>query len=504
MRLCGAHRVPLVPRGGGTGYTGGSVPMHGGVVLSLERMNRILELDEENLVVVVEPNVITGTIQDTVEKVGLFYPPDPASLRTSVIGGNVAECAGGPRAFKYGTTKQYVLGLQAVLPERRHRRDRRQGGEERRRLRPDAPAGRVGGDARDHHAHHPAPGAEAAGPVDAARDVPDDRGRGAGGQQRDPGRASCPAAVELIDGDSLEAVAKYLNVRSLAPEGTGALLLLEVDGLAEAVAEEATRCEQACRDAGATEILRASDEAERQEIWRVRRELSYALKMITPIKFNHDVVVPKGRIPQLFTLVDGIKKKYRLRIPCFGHAGDGNIHVNIMVTPGDEDEMRRAHEAEGALFAGVVALEGSISGEHGIGFAKAKYLPLELDPQTIALMKRVKAAFDPERPAQSGQDFSGLSPIGSPAGRRAFEESEGKSVSAALLLRVPARESWSRAGLRRSAHGGARSGTGRIRRLSRAPREAADHRDPISTSSPGSPIRRSRRTAGRWRSSRSR
>ena len=143
-----------------------------------------------------------------------------------------------------------------------------------------------------------------------------------------------PAAVELIDGDSLEAVAKYLNVRSLAPAGTGALLLLEVDGLAEAVAEEAARCEQACRDAGATEILRARDEAERQEIWRVRRELSLALKTITPIKFNHDVVVPKGRIPQLFEFVERLKKDYRLRIPCFGHAGDGNIHVNIMVHAG--------------------------------------------------------------------------------------------------------------------------------------------------------------------------
>jgi FAD/FMN-containing dehydrogenase len=209
----------------------------------------------------------------------------------------------------------------------------------------------------------------------------------------------------LIDGDSLEAVAKYLDVRSLAPEGTGALLLLEVDGLAEAVSEEAARCERACRDAGATEILRARDETERQEIWRVRRELSPALKVITPIKFNHDVVVPKGRIPQLFTLVGGIKKAYRLRIPCFGHAGDGNIHVNIMVTPGDEDEMRRAHEAERALFEGVVALEGSISGEHGIGFAKAKYLPLELDPQTIAVMKRVKAAFDPEGLLNPGKIF---------------------------------------------------------------------------------------------------
>jgi glycolate oxidase len=214
-----------------------------------------------------------------------------------------------------------------------------------------------------------------------------------------------PAAVELIDGDSLEAVARYLNVRSLAPVGTGALLLLEVDGLAAAVVEEAARCEQACRDAGATEILRARDELERQEIWRVRRELSFALKTITPIKFNHDVVVPKGRIPQLFAFVERLKRDYRLRIPCFGHAGDGNIHVNIMVTPGDDDEMRRAHEAERVLFEGVVALEGSISGEHGIGFVKAKYLPLELDAETIALMKRVKAAFDPQGILNPGKIF---------------------------------------------------------------------------------------------------
>jgi glycolate oxidase len=374
------------------------------VVLSLERMNRILELDEENLVIVVEPNVITGTIQDTVEKVGLFYPPDPASLRTSVIGGNVAECAGGPRAFKYGTTKQYVLGLQAVLPNG----DIIETG------------GKVVKNVVGYDLTHLLVGSEGTLAVITRiilRLVP-----------KPPVQSTLratfrtieeavqavsnvismrvvPAAVELVDGDSLEAVAKYLNVRSLAPEGTGALLLLEVDGLAEAVAEEAARAERACRDAGATEILRARDETERHEIWRVRRELSFALKVITPIKFNHDVVVPKGRIPQLFTLVDGIKKEYRLRIPCFGHAGDGNIHVNIMVTPGDEDEMRRAHEAERALFEGVVALEGSISGEHGIGFAKAKYLPLELDPQTIAIMKRVKAAFDPEGLLNPGKIF---------------------------------------------------------------------------------------------------
>src|SRR4029077_1897354 len=167
--------------------------------------------------------------------------------------------------------------------------------------------------------------------------------------------------------------------------------LLEVDGLAEAVNEEAARCERACREAGATEVLRAGDDAERHEIWRVRRELSFALKTISPIKFNHDVVVPKARIPQLFELIERLKRDYRLRIPSFGHAGDGNIHVNIMPMPGDEDALRRAREAERLLFEGVVALEGSITGEHGIGFAKAKYLPLELGPETIALMKRVKA-----------------------------------------------------------------------------------------------------------------
>jgi len=204
-----------------------------------------------------------------------------------------------------------------------------------------------------------------------------------------------PAALELIDGESLEAVAQNLKVRSLAPEGTGAILLLEVDGVPAAVDEEARRVAEACRAAGATEVLRAKDESERQELWRVRRELSLSLKMITPLKFNHDAVVPKGRIPELFQLVRRIRDEYRLRIPCFGHAGDGNIHVNIMVNPDDEAEIARAHEAERVLFRGVVALEGSISGEHGIGFSKMPFITMELSPDEIALMKRVKHAFDP-------------------------------------------------------------------------------------------------------------
>lgn len=404
VRLCHDRKVPFVPRGGGTGFTGGSVPVRGGVVISLERMNRILEIDEANLIAVVEPNVITGRLQEAVERVGLFYPPDPSSLNQSAIGGNVAECAGGPRAFKYGTTKQYVLGLEAVLPNGEIVRT----------------GGKVVKNVVGYDLTHLLVGSEGTLAVITRivlRLIPKPPARialratfstieaAAEAVTRVTAHRVIPASLELIDGDSLESVARYLNVRSLAPAGTAGLLLLEVDGLAEAVAEEASRCELACREAGATEILRAKDEAERQELWRVRRELSPSLKTVSPIKFNHDVVVPKARIPELFGLVRRLKEEYGLRIPCFGHAGDGNIHVNIMVTPDDAGEMQRAHDAERVLFEGVVALEGSISGEHGIGFAKAKFLPIELSPETIAIMKRVKQAFDPDGLLNPGKIF---------------------------------------------------------------------------------------------------
>ena len=404
VRICADRRIPVVPRGGGTGYTGGSVPTRGGVVLSLERMNRILEIDEANLLAIVEPNVITGDLQDAVEQVGLFYPPDPASLRQSVIGGNVAECAGGPRAFKYGTTKRYVLGLEVVLPtgEIIHT------------------GGKVVKNVVGYDLTQLLVGSEGTlaiitkiivrlvpkPPVQATlrATFPDVESAVAAVINIIRARV-VPAALELIDGDSLEAVARNLNVRSLAPEGTAALLLLEVDGIAEAIEEEAARVEQACRAAGATEVLRARDELERQELWRVRRELSLSLKMVASLKFNHDVVVPKGRIPELFALVRAIRERYGLRIPCFGHAGDGNIHVNIMVDKDDAEAIARAHEAETMLFAGVVALEGSISGEHGIGFAKAPFVRLELSEDEIALMKRVKNAFDPQGILNPGKMF---------------------------------------------------------------------------------------------------
>lgn len=404
VRLCAGHGIPMVPRGAGSGYTGGAVPVRGGVVISLERMNRILEIDEANLIAVVEPNVITGDLQDAVERVGLFYPPDPASLRRSSIGGNVAECAGGPRAFKYGTTKRYVLGLEAVLPTGEIVRT---GGKTVKnvvgydltqllvgsegtlaivtriilRLVPKPPA----------YATLRATFVSVAAAADAVTNIVRLR--------------VVPAALELIDGDSLEAVARNLDDRSLAPEGTAALLLIDLDGAPEALGAEATLVAEACAAAGATEVLHAAGEAEREALWRVRRELSLSLKMVASLKFNHDVVVPKGRIPALFALIERLRRDYRLRIPAFGHAGDGNIHVNLMVDADDADEIARAHAAERELFEGVVALEGSISGEHGIGFSKAPFLGMELSPDEIALMRRVKAAFDPAGLLNPGKIF---------------------------------------------------------------------------------------------------
>jgi len=404
VRLCAEHRIPIVPRGGGTGYTGGAVPTRGGIVISLERMNRILEIDEANLLAVVEPNVVTGDLQDAVEKVGLFYPPDPASLRQSVIGGNVAECAGGPRAFKYGTTKQYVLGLEAVLPTGEIVET----------------GGKVVKNVVGYDLTHLLVGSEGTlaiitkvilrlvpkPPVQETLRATFPSVEAAVNAVTEIIRARVvPAAVELIDGDSLDAVANYLQTRSLAPEGTAAILLVEVDGVPAAVAEEAKRVERALVESGATEVLHARDQADREELWRVRRELSLSLKTLAPLKINHDVVVPKGRIPALFDLVRRLRGEYGLRIPCFGHAGDGNIHVNIMVDPADERQLRNAREAERVLFEGVVALEGSISGEHGIGFSKARFLPIELSADEIALMKRVKAAFDPHGILNPGKIF---------------------------------------------------------------------------------------------------
>ncbi len=418
-RLCHDTGTPLVVRGAGSGYTGGAVPIRGGVVLAMARFDRILAIDEANLLAVVEPNVITRDLHRAVEARGLFYPPDPASQAECAIGGNLAECAGGPRAFKYGTTRRYVLALQIVLPTGEILRT---GSKSVKNVAGYALTNLIVGSEgslaiiteatlrlvprpRSHRTLSAtydtiAAAAEAVGAVVRAGVV--------------------PATVELIDGASLAAVAAHLG-RPMAPAGTAALLVVEVDGSEPAVVHDAALAVAACRDAGATSVRAAATEEEREALWEARRELSYALRRLAPRKINHDVVVPRGRVPELFALIEEVRTRHDLLIAAFGHAGDGNIHVNLMVHPDDAREMARARDAEHDLFAGVVALDGSITGEHGVGFAKAAHLRLQLSDAELALMARVKHAFDPRGILNPGKmwettaaDLAGLDVPGRP------------------------------------------------------------------------------------------
>ena len=401
--LCNQHRVPLVVRGAGTGYTGGAVPTAGGVVLSMERLNRILEIDEENLLAIVEPNVITADLQRAVEHVGLFYPPDPASLEQSSLGGNVAECAGGPRAFKYGTTKRYVLALEAVLPSG-----------EVVRTGSKAVKNVVGYDLTQllvgsegtlaiitqitlRLVPKPPDRATVAAAFATIKDAVD-------AVTALIERRVVPAAIELIDDESLVAATLHSGVQ-VAPPGARALLIIECDGIPAAVQDEMSLVVRACETAGVMSVRRASGDKERAALWEVRRLISLALRATGRLKINHDVVVPRGRVPQLYEAVEDLRRQFGLRIAAFGHAGDGNIHVNLMVDKENADELSRARAAEKVLFERVLALEGSISGEHGIGYAKKPYLAMELPPDVLALMKRVKAAFDPNNILNPGKIF---------------------------------------------------------------------------------------------------
>jgi glycolate oxidase len=315
----------------------------------------------------------------------------------------VAECAGGPRAFKYGVTKRYVLALEAVLPtgeviETGSKAVKNVVGYDLTQLLVGS-EGTLAIITRITLRLVPKPPAQATllatfdgiqGAVDAVSAL--------------IARRVVPAAIELIDQDSLDAVQKHTGV-SIVPPGTGAALIVESDGTPGAVDEEIARVDEACRSVGATSLTRSESAADRDRIWNVRRAVSLALKATGLQKINHDVVVPRGRVPQLFEVIADLKREFRLPVASFGHAGDGNIHVNLMVKPGDADEMARAHAAERTLFERVVALEGSISGEHGIGFAKKPYIGLELSPDEIALMLRVKAAFDPNGILNPGKIF---------------------------------------------------------------------------------------------------
>ena len=399
LLLANRRRFPVVPRGAGTGMSGGSVPVRGGLVLSFERMNRILEIDERNRMAIVEPGVITGDLQREVEARGLFYPPDPASQQFCTLGGNIAECAGGLRAVKYGVTRDYVLGLEVVLPtgeiiETGSRTLKSVAGYDLTRLIVGS-EGTLGVVTKIIVRLLPRP--ESVETLSAF--FPDIRsaGRAVAGISAGPIR---PRALELIDSGALRAVETYL--KEDVSHGAGAMVLAEVDGSPQAAASEAETLERDFREAGAVTVTRATDKREQDRIWKLRRAISPALYTIKPRKINEDIVVPPARVPDILADVQDIAKRHGLLIVCFGHAGDGNIHVNIML---EEGERPQAELAVKEIFAAVLRMQGSISGEHGIGITKAPFLPMEAGEQALEAMRRIKRALDPNNILNPGKIF---------------------------------------------------------------------------------------------------
>ncbi len=392
LQFANKHRIPVTPRGAGYGYVGGCVPIQGGIVLSVERMNRIVEINPEDFVVVTQPGVTTQALQEAVERKGLYYPPDPASRKDSSIGGNIATNAGGPRCLKYGVTRDYVLGLEVVTA--------------------DGSLVRVGGRTHKNKTGFDFarffPGSEGMlGIITEATlkliPLPPYRACLAVGfsSMRDAIRTLhaifkagfLPCALEVADSFTLAAAYKRTGSERL--RGCRAHLIVELDGQIKSVRNEIRDLEAIVREQKPLFVERGFGAAQCEDVWKIRREFSYSLRDTGLTKLNEDIVVPRGRLEDLFAFAAKLQKKHGFPIACFGHAGDGNIHTNVMVDYTQPGAKKRADAALDELFQQVVAWGGSITGEHGIGLAKKPWWPLAASAELRALHKQVKDALDP-------------------------------------------------------------------------------------------------------------
>ncbi len=402
LKLANEARFPVIPRGAGTGFTGGTLPVEGGVVLVLTKMNKILQIDPDNLLAVVEPGVVTYDFQQAVEKKGLFYPPDPASLKTSTMGGNVAECAGGPRAVKYGVTKDYVLGLEVILPTGEIIGTGVQTvkgvvGYDLTKLLVGS-EGTLGVITKIILRLLPLPKAKrtmlAIFPtIDAAATT----------VSQIIGSKIIPTTLEFMDNACIRCVEEFLHIG--LPVEAGALLIIEVDGAPEALNGEVEEIQKICRENQAIEAKVAKNAQETEELWRARRTVSPAVVKLNPTKINEDITVPRSKVAEILRKVEAIGKKYNLTIVNFGHAGDGNIHVNIMIDRRKPGEEEQAHAAVKEVFQATLELGGTLSGEHGIGITKAPYISMELGDMGVEVMRRIKKAFDPNDIMNPGKIF---------------------------------------------------------------------------------------------------
>ena len=407
MKLANRELIPVTPRGAGSGLSGGATPIYGGIVLSLERMNRILEIDLENMVVVVEPGVVTNAINEAIKDDGLFYAGYPMSVETCFIGGNVAENAGGGKAIKYGVTDRYVLGLEVVLPTGEivtlgGKRVKDVTGYNLLQLMIGS-EGTLGIYTQIILKLLPLPTATADLLV-LFEDVPSAMAMVP--EIMTNGRI-IPTAIEFMDRLSVQTTCRYLQ-EELPYEQAGAMLLIEVDGSSEAqVEQEYETIGELCLAHGAIEVYVADNTTTQERVWSVRRNIAEAFKVYSPVQSVEDIVVPLAQIPELIPELERLAERFNVTIPCYGHAGDGNLHVTVVKhpdTPLDEWQ-EQEHAVLVQLYQAVCKLGGTISGEHGIGIKRRGYLPMVLGKKVLALHRGIKATFDPNNVLNPGKIF---------------------------------------------------------------------------------------------------
>lgn len=402
IKLANKYLIPVYPRGSATSLSGGSLPVKGGMLVDMSQFDKRLMIDRENLLAIASASVITSEIHKKAEEFGLFYPPDPSSSHVSTIGGNLLENSSGPKGLKYGTTKEYVIGLEVVTPTGEIIRT----------------GGKTVKNVTGYDITRLIVGSEGTlGIVTEVilRLIPKPKGvrtlLASFNHLEDSGHAITkilasgilPSAMELMDNACIRAVENYQP--SGLPVDADALIIVEIDGHPSALEEEAKKCEEICYHQGALNVKIAKDEEERQEIWKARKMVSPAITQMGPTKISEDATVPRSKIPDMVSKLKEIREKYNLNLVVFGHAGDGNLHPNIITDKRNIEEMKRAENAISEIFETAISLGGTLSGEHGIGILKAPYMEKELGEAGLLMMKKIKEAWDPNNIMNPGKIF---------------------------------------------------------------------------------------------------
>ncbi|MDO8747349.1 MAG: FAD-linked oxidase C-terminal domain-containing protein, partial [Thermodesulfovibrionales bacterium] len=401
MKYAFENEISVTPRGAGTGMTGGSIPLNGAIVLSLEKMNKLVELDTNNLNVVIEPGIINGRLQRELEHLGFFYPPDPASMNFCTIGGNAANNAGGPRALKYGVTRDYVMEIEAVLPNGSVittgvRTTKGVVGYDLTRLLTGS-EGTLAVITKLRLRILPLPEE-----VITLLAMFDNLEASGSAVAKITASKIIPRTLEFMDAGTIAAVENFKPVG--IPRNVEALLLIELDGHPSAITKQAGKIIEICESLNA-EVKMAEDTAARDKLWAARRSISPALYHMNPTKINEDIVVPRDKISDILKKLRRLSEESGIQIVNFGHAGDGNIHVNIMVDKKDAEKYQKAESLVREIFDMTLRLGGTISGEHGIGITKASYLSMEIKKHELELMKGIKNLFDPKNILNPGKIF---------------------------------------------------------------------------------------------------